>query len=293
MEWRGSLVVFSLGFLMKNLDSPCRWLLYPLLFRWYEVENGGSLLAFVVGLFLCDLERNTPVFGYLTESKTWFSQGSRGFCVLVSGGVWVYAQSHFGFVAQGEVNPLIYTRWTAIGTMGCLVFVQLCSPMRWLLCLAPIRFIGYVSFGLYLVHGEVLNTFAAWLFLRLYEGGEGGWGYVSCTLLVFVVSFPVMLGGAWVMTVLVDDPSVKVARWVYVSLFCAFDEKLWLHRWGRKVGRVVKEKGEVLLALPVVRTVLFAEISKGKRRRKKGGEEEEEEEEKGEEGNSLLRRQKR
>jgi hypothetical protein len=56
---------------------------------------------------------------------------------------------------------------------------------------------------------------------------------------------------------------------------------------------VVKEKGEVLLALPVVRTVLFAEIPKGKRRRKKGGEEEEEEEEeKGEEGKSLLRRQK-
>jgi hypothetical protein len=90
---------------------------------------------------------------------------------------------------------------------------------------------------------------------------------------------------------LVDDPSVKVARWVYVNVFCAFDEKLWLHRWGEKVERVVKEKGEVLLALPVVRTVLFAEIPKGKRRRTKGGEEEEEEE-KGEEKTSLLRRQK-
>ncbi len=87
-----------------------------------------------------------------------------------------------------------------------------------------------------------------------------------------------MVGLAWVMTILVDDPSVKVARAVYVNLFCAFDEKLWLHRCGRKVGRVVKEKGEALLAFPWVRTVLFTEIPK---RRGKSGE-------KGEEGRRPL-----
>lgn len=57
------------------------------------------------------------------------------------------------------------------------VFVQLSPQMRWLLCLlAPIRFMGYISFFLYLVHGEVLSMFSAWLFLRLFrEGEEGGW----------------------------------------------------------------------------------------------------------------------
>jgi len=274
---------------MKNLHSPCRWLLYPLLFRWYEIENGGALLAFIVGLFLCDLERNTPFFEYLTKGKSWFSQVIRVLLVLGSGGVWVYAQSQFGFVRQGEVAPLVYARWTAIGTWGCLMFVQLSPPMRWLLCLAPIRFIGYVSFCLYLVHGEVLNTFSAWLFLRLYqEGGEGGWGYVSCTLLVFAASFPLMVGLAWVMTVLVDDPSVKVARWVYVNLFCAIDEKLWLHRWGRRVWVGVKERGEVWFVLPVVRMVLFSEIPNRKRRKGKEDGEEEVEEEKGEEERRPL-----
>ena len=96
--------------------------------------------------------------------------------------------------------------------------------------------------------------------LEVVQGGrEGGWGYTSSTLLAFLASFPLMVGLAWVMTVLVDDPSVKVARAVYVNFFCAFDEKLWLHRWGREVGGVMKGKGEDLLALPWVKAVLFTE----------------------------------
>jgi hypothetical protein len=90
-----------------------------------------------------------------------------------------------------------------------------------------------------------------------------------------------MVGLAWVMTVLVDDPSVKVARAVYVNMFCEYNEKLWVHRWGRRVWVVVKEKEEAFLAWPVVRTVLFTEIPERKRK----GEEEE-----GEEGGEEERR---
>lgn len=74
-----------------------------------------------------------------------------------------------------------------------------------------------------------------------------------------------MVGFAWMMTVLIDDPSVRVARAVSLKLFSVYDQKFWLHRWGRKVGKMVKEKGETLVALPWVRTVLFTEIPYGRR----------------------------
>ncbi|KAM3570017.1 hypothetical protein VYU27_007914 [Nannochloropsis oceanica] len=139
--------------------------------------------------------------------------------MLEGGWVWVYAQSRFGFVRRGEVSPDVFVRWTAAGTMGCLLFVQLSPAMQWLLRLAPIRFVGYISsFCLYVVHGEVLNTFTAWLFLMLYrEGGrEGGWGYTSSALLEFLASFPLMVEFAWMMTVLIDDPSVRGWRGQYI-----------------------------------------------------------------------------
>lgn len=268
-EWRGSLAVFSLGFVMKNLQSRFRWVLYPILFRWFEAENGGALLAFVVGFFLCDVERNTPVVTYLTSSPTVLAQTLRVTIALVSAGIWIHVQSTLGFQAQVSLPPgdadalLNFRRWTALGTCGCLVFVQLTPLMRWLLATPPLRFVGYVSFCLYLVHGEVLNTFAAWLFLRLYQEGQG-LGYVPSSLVVLATAFPVSLVLAWVMTVLVDDPSVRLARAVYQNFFCAFDEKLWVHRQLKAGEMKVRGWCSSMLASPtlgpLMHLFLFTEV---------------------------------
>lgn len=254
---------------MKNLHSPCRWLLYPIIFHWYGVENGGALLPFVVGLFLCDVERNTPVFTYLTTSRTLLSQALRWGLALTSGCTWVYAQAHFGFVAQTHLSDehvvRAYKRWVALGTMGCLVFVQLTPPMRRLLASPPVRFIGYISFCLYLVHGEVYNTFAAWLFLRLYKGGAGI-AYLPATGVVFLAAVLVTVLLAWLMTVCVDDPSVKLAKLLYQNFFCPYNEQLWLHRQAKAAAARVTAHWQHLLASavlgPPLRVLLFTEVPK-------------------------------
>lgn len=73
---------------------------------------------------------------------------------------------------------------------------------------------------------------------------------MSSTILVFAASLPVMVGLAWVMTVLVDDPSVKVASAVYVTLFCEFPQGHFVASMGEegRGGGVGKGRGFVGLA---------------------------------------------
>jgi peptidoglycan/LPS O-acetylase OafA/YrhL len=259
---------------MKNLHNPLRFVLYLIILQWFAVENGGALQAFVLGLFLCDLERNTPIFTYLTHSRTLLSQSLRWSLSLTCACLWVYAQAHFGFVAQTQLPPgnaeaqRVYNRWTSWGTFCCLVFLQLTPPMQWLLASPPARFVGYISFCLYLVHGEIYNTFSAFLFLKLYRGssgdGGGGLSYLPTTGVVFLASVAVIVPLAWLMTVLVDDPAVRVSRTVYQNFFMPYDEKIWLHRQGRRVWGYVGERWRKLMASsvlgPVLEKVLYAGV---------------------------------
>lgn len=82
------------------------------------------------------------------------------------------------------------------------------------------QYLGDISFSMYLVHGPLLWSYGAWLAPRLIPTGEDvsaaqyGWGVALC----YLCFWPVVIYEADLVTRIVDERSVKFARWVYNKL---------------------------------------------------------------------------
>jgi peptidoglycan/LPS O-acetylase OafA/YrhL len=99
---------------------------------------------------------------------------------------------------------------------GLLVFGVLMLPsLQAFLGSRGPRFLGRISFALYLLHLPLLLTAGAWLFLHL----DGP--YLTRVLVVSPLFVGASVVLAWLMTVVLDEPLLR-----------------WLHRW-RKVRGVV------------------------------------------------------
>ena len=77
------------------------------------------------------------------------------------------------------------------------------------------RFLGYISFSLYLLHPLILGSFSSWAYLSL----AAPIGFNKSLPLVFILTTIVCMSASWIMTKFIDDPGVKLSKYVYDRWF--------------------------------------------------------------------------
>ncbi|KAI1105650.1 acyltransferase family-domain-containing protein [Jackrogersella minutella] len=152
-----------------------------------KLVNALLILTMIVGLFLCGYPRdhNTKTPGYIWSQHVWpFTAYRRRF--------WL------------AVGAMLF-----VGPMAFLPSVQSFFLTR------PARYLGRISFALYLVHGLGNRTIGKWLLNTswAYIGKEGFWPYTMSYIVSTTLYFPIVLWASDVFWRGVDVPSTKFARW--------------------------------------------------------------------------------
>ncbi len=79
----------------------------------------------------------------------------------------------------------------------------------------PLRFLGHISFSLYLLHCLIIGSISCFAFLRLY----GPMGYNTAVGVVLVITLVAVMGLSYLMAEYVDMKGVKLAGYCYERFF--------------------------------------------------------------------------
>ncbi len=109
-----------------------------------------------------------------------------------------------------------YTPWFhIIGAYVVILAFTLSLHMQRMVSTRVFRFLGFISFSLYLLHPLVMASVGSYAFLKMYNR----FGYNSTVAAVFVICLAVMMPASWLMAKYIDNPGTKFARYVYERFF--------------------------------------------------------------------------
>ncbi len=207
-EFYGSLFVYA--FLVFTHFTPRYRMHMMVLAMWYfYIMNSPFYMAFVMGMTLCYTEKwveklNTKITTVVAFVLLFMSLtlGTVAFC------------STFPDTWQANIKNNIwdYTPWCLPVAAYFLVLAYILSPfLQKTLSILPFRFLGFISFSLYLLHPILIGSFSAGLFLQLYET----YGYNQSALIVFISTIALLLPVSWLMAKYVDQFGIRLAKKVY------------------------------------------------------------------------------
>jgi peptidoglycan/LPS O-acetylase OafA/YrhL len=206
-EFYGSLLVFAflaLTFHTRNRAIPLLALLvYFISFSMYYYA------AFLMGIalhFSKHWELRNPVWNFLCS-------GLLLLLALVFGahpatGNWLPT-----FTPQPHGGPT--ELYHMVGSVLLLISILMSPRMQRILSGKLPRFLGYISFCLYLLHPIVIGTFGCFLFLQLFPHLS----YMQTVGITYMATIVVAIGAAFVMTRLVDERGVRLSKYVYNRWF--------------------------------------------------------------------------
>ena len=197
-ELYGSFLVFGLLALFGH--GRRRWLVYAIA---CAVFYNSYYLAFVLGAVLADLhlwcgERDAPYPATL---------------LLITLGVYLGSYPYYG--AEGglwSVLPAVGTAqkvvlYHVLGAFA-LIFASCWFPeAREVLARPVFRFLGRISYSLYLIHFPLVCSLATGVWLALHPH----FGYAVATGLTLLVTGPLIVAAAALFTALVDEPAIRLA----------------------------------------------------------------------------------
>ncbi len=210
-ELYGSFLVFALLALFAGVR--CRWAVYAaaaLIF--YD----SYYLAFVFGVGLAELH----------------SRGDGGeapfplVLALVTLGIYLGSYPYYGaetglwsaLPGIGSAHKPVF--YHVLGAFVLILTTRLFGEAREVFSRRPFRFLGRISYSLYLIHFPLVCSVATGLMLALLPH----LGYTATISVVFAVMVPVVLAAATLFTLLVDEPAIRLsdrfARWLTATPRC-------------------------------------------------------------------------
>jgi len=113
--------------------------------------------------------------------------------------------------------------WPCVGAFLIVFSLDMAPFLQRIFTTSIAQYLGEVSYAFYVVHIQVNYTFGSWLVPRCMDI-TGGWsngtaGFVSGMALAGLVQIPVTFWAADVFSRLVDERSVRFARWVCIKSF--------------------------------------------------------------------------
>lgn len=207
MRWEfvGSLLVF--GVFIVCPPRAVRFVAYAAaaVFFWQSY-----LFCFVAGVVIAELSpmlngRQAAAAARRTSRRRWWIFAPLGVYGLVLGSCPSPAPNAFyrSLVPGDWRDDIIQSHM--VGAVLLLAAVVALEPAQNLLSTAPCRFLGRVSFSLYLLHFLVLGSVGAATFTGLY----GHVPYVVASGSALVLTVAVALLAAYLFTVAVDEPAVR------------------------------------------------------------------------------------
>jgi peptidoglycan/LPS O-acetylase OafA/YrhL len=207
IEFFGSLLVFAFLALTHNIRNRrfvmAVLLLYFFFFGYYYYT------AFMLGIVLHEVDGRkirSPFWGTLVSG------------LLMVTGLLMGADSRMRDWFPWSVATTPNQEFVVNHVLGStlLMLSVLISPrLRWLFSTRIARFLGRISFSLYLIHALVICSLGCWLFLQFY------WtlGYTRATGIALLGSLAVTIPLSWAMTRFVDDQGVRLSKYVYQRWF--------------------------------------------------------------------------
>ncbi len=102
-----------------------------------------------------------------------------------------------------------------IGGYMLILSVILSPRLQSFFSTRPLRFLGHISFSLYLLHCLIIGSISCFAFLKLY----GPMGYNGAVAVVFIITSVAVLGLSYLMAEYVDMKGVKLAGYCYERFF--------------------------------------------------------------------------
>lgn len=209
VELVGSFLVFALLFAVGRWRY--RFWVYAGL---AAVFFNSYLLCFVAGVALCDWHTARAVKRSLRK-RAWIPLLTVSLLVgavpvgLLTGTMFEVLP---GWIGHGMDVPTRMHIMGAILLVGVLISVP---ALQRALAIRPFRYLGRISFGLYLTHLLVLGTVSCWLFLMV----EPRLGYLPAFAMTFLISAGVMWLIAHAFTRFVDGPAIALSSIFYRKYF--------------------------------------------------------------------------
>jgi peptidoglycan/LPS O-acetylase OafA/YrhL len=194
VEFYGSFLVFFL--LVAFRRSRYRWLGYGITAL---LLYDGYYLAFPIGVAIAALRLPT------------LTRPAPAAALLVLGlalGSYPYYGADEGFwrwlPTPGSALPIVFHH--TLGAALLLVAVIL-SPYKAVFDRQAFRFLGRISYSLYLIHFTILAAVPTWLVLRLQPSLD----YLPAIAIAFAVTLPALLIAAYGYARVVDEPATRLA----------------------------------------------------------------------------------
>lgn len=214
VELFGSFLVYTILVLFGHL--PGRWIIYGIAGWWLAKTY---YLSFIIGLILADLLTlgtfaKLPV---LLKRLSWLPLVIIGIILgSMPNGSLDGTIFHF---FSGWYEPSLEKLRIVVFTAGAtsLMLAILMSPfLQKLLSSRPSRFMGRISFSLYLTHFLVLGCYSSYLFITTHLAG---WPYGPAIAFNFISGLLITLVVADLFTRLIDEPSIKLSAWLHDKVF--------------------------------------------------------------------------
>lgn len=197
-ELYGSFLVFALLALFGQ--GRRRWIAYGVACALFY---NGYYLAFILGAVLADLnirwgDRDAP---YLVS------------VALITLGVYLGSYPYYG-ADQGlwSVLPAVGTAqkvvlYHVLGAFTLILTSCWFPEARDVLARRMFRFLGRISYSLYLIHFPLVCSLATWVWLAIHPH----FGYATATGLTFLITAPLIVAAAALFTRWIDEPAIGLA----------------------------------------------------------------------------------
>ncbi|KXJ90532.1 acyltransferase family-domain-containing protein [Microdochium bolleyi] len=224
VEFRGSMVVFLMIAGLAKTRTSVRLLVENLVMVHAFGHKRWDVALFIAGMILAELEVLLQQRKPKDASRRRLVNIALVVTLLVGIFLTGLPREHNnktpGYMWTAHVWPYTAYRrrfWLGVGSIlvvGALAFLP---SLQALFLTRPVRYLGRISFALYLVHGLGNKTVgkallqAGW---ACFGGKEGYWQYAAGFVMASVIYYPIVIWASDVFWRAVDIPSTKFARWV-------------------------------------------------------------------------------
>lgn len=207
LELYGSLLVFAFLALTHNLKA--KGFLLAALLAVFVITGFDYYAAFMLGIALNhvpELKAKLPVPFVFIVSTVLFIAG------LVLGSYPMNNDLKGTIFARLPDYIIAQNKWAHI-TAGFFVVlaVVLSKNLQWFFSLRPMRFLGYISFSIYLIHPLIIGSFSSFVLVKLVPRFSYNTAMSIVTLSTLVVSFYL----SYLMAKYVDAKGMELSRRFY------------------------------------------------------------------------------